>query len=179
MAGRATPNKIMSYKLALQLYRTFNDQTPTQDWLNMNQNIILSSRQSKFSINKSCRLKVGMNVLSNRFNFLNSKIDFNWLNLSYESYKIKCKRIFLSWTWVTGDLIMKITATKFHCSTFSPTNNYWLSRVKNDLFCMPQLPSGSVAITNCQAHLLANLNIPSMYNFILWNNFLIKNDIYV
>ena len=33
MAGRATPNKIMSYKLALQLYRTFNDQTPMQDWL--------------------------------------------------------------------------------------------------------------------------------------------------
>ena len=30
MAGRATPNKIISYKLALQLYRTFNDQTPTQ-----------------------------------------------------------------------------------------------------------------------------------------------------
>ena len=96
MAGRATPNKIMSYKLALQLYRTFNDQTPTQDWLNINENIILGSRQTKFSINKSCRLKVGMNALSNRFNYLNNKIDLNWLNLSYESFKIKCKRLFLS-----------------------------------------------------------------------------------
>ena len=40
MAGRATPDKMMSYKLALQLYRTFNDQTPTQDWLNINFNAI-------------------------------------------------------------------------------------------------------------------------------------------
>ena len=91
MAGQATPTKIMSYKLALQLYWTFNDQTPRQDWLNINQNIILSSRQSKFSINKPCRLKVGMNALSNCFNFLNIKIDLNWLNISYESFKIKCK----------------------------------------------------------------------------------------
>ena len=90
MAGRATPNKIMSYKLALQLYRTFNDQTPTQDWLNIKENIILGSRQTKFSINKSCRLKVGMNASSNRFNYLNNKIDLNWLNLASRSSANPC-----------------------------------------------------------------------------------------
>ena len=35
-----------------QLYRTFNDRTQTQDWLNINFNAVLSSRQTSFSINK-------------------------------------------------------------------------------------------------------------------------------
>ena len=96
MAGRATPDKMMSYKLALQLYRTFNDQTPTQDWLNINFNAILTPRQTSFSINKTCRLKIGMNIISNRFNSLNGKINLNWLNLTYDTYKIYCKRLFLA-----------------------------------------------------------------------------------
>ena len=96
MAGRATPEKMMSYKLALQLYRTFNDRTPTQDWLNINFNVVLSSRQTSFSINKTCRLKIGMNIISNHFNNLNGKIDLNWLNLKYSTYKTFCKRLFLA-----------------------------------------------------------------------------------
>ena len=93
---KCSVTRICHTNLPLKLYRTFNDRTPTQDWLNTNENIILGLRQTKFSINKSCRLKVGMNALSNRFNYLNEKIDLNWLNLSYKSFKIKCKRLFLS-----------------------------------------------------------------------------------
>ena len=91
MAGRATPDKIMSYKLALQLYRTFNDESPTQDWININFNLNTSSRQDRFSINKTNKLKIGMNIISNRFNCLNGKIDLRLLNSSYQSYKVHCK----------------------------------------------------------------------------------------
>ena len=63
MAGRSTPDKLMSFKLALQLYRTFNYKCPTNDWLSINFNSVLTSRQNKFSINKTNRLKVGMNIL--------------------------------------------------------------------------------------------------------------------
>ena len=95
MAGRAIPEQMLSYKLALQLYRTFNEGTPTQDWININWNLHTSSRQTKFSVNKTNTYKIGMNIFSNRLNYLNGKIDLNLLNLSYQSYKVKCKKIFL------------------------------------------------------------------------------------
>ena len=86
----------MRYKLALQLFRTYNDATPSQDWLNINFNMIPNSRLNKFSINKTNRLKVGMNVISNRFNYLNGLIDLKWLDMTYSTYKLHCKRLFLN-----------------------------------------------------------------------------------
>ena len=96
MSGRATPNRLMDYKLALQLYRTYNDEIPTQDWISLNLNSILHSRQTKFSVNTTNRYKVGMNILSNRLSHLNGKIDLNWLNSSYNTYKKHCKDRFLN-----------------------------------------------------------------------------------
>ena len=37
-----------------------------------------------------------MNTISNRFWYLNDKIKLEWLNDSFESYKIKMKTMFLS-----------------------------------------------------------------------------------
>ena len=39
--------------------------------------------------------KVGLNVLANRLTSLNGKIPLEWLNLSHQSYKIKCKNLLL------------------------------------------------------------------------------------
>ena len=64
MAGRATPNQMMDYKLALQLYKTFNYRCPIVDWVSLNFNQIMGSRQTKFSIYMTNRKKVGMNALS-------------------------------------------------------------------------------------------------------------------
>ena len=58
------------------------------DWVNIYLNIINTSRQTKFAINKINNLKVGMNILSNRFWHLNGKLGLNWLNLSFETIKI-------------------------------------------------------------------------------------------
>ena len=33
----------------------------------------------------------------NRFHYLNGKINMNWLNMTYEIYKLNCKRLFLNW----------------------------------------------------------------------------------
>ena len=63
MAGRVTPEKLGDYKLALQLYKVFNNQIPTQDWVNLNYNIIQTSRQTNFMIAKTNRLKMGMNLI--------------------------------------------------------------------------------------------------------------------
>ena len=77
MAGRATPDKIHDYKLALQLYRVFNNRVPTQDWVNINLNSIYTTRRKKFMIYRVNRLKVGMNYISNRFYYLKGKIDLD------------------------------------------------------------------------------------------------------
>ena len=40
-------------------------------------------------------IKIGKNILSNRFNVINNLIDHDWLNLSEAAYKIKCKTLLL------------------------------------------------------------------------------------
>ena len=42
------------------------------------------------------------NILMNRLGILNNQIEFDWLNLSLNSFKIKSKKLFLSnSTWIT------------------------------------------------------------------------------
>ena len=96
MAKRAVPEKLMMYKLSLQLHKTYNHQTPIIDWLYLNDNIILTSRQLKFKIAQHNRLRVGVNALSSRFWFLNDKIDLNYLSLSFDTFKIKMKELFIT-----------------------------------------------------------------------------------
>ena len=67
----------------------------TPDWININFNNIHTTRQTRFMTSKANRLKVGMNQISNRFYYLNGKIELDWLNLSYDTYKVKCKKLFL------------------------------------------------------------------------------------
>ena len=95
LSGRATPQQMMNYKMSLQLYRTINLQVPTQDWVSLNLNSINTTRQTKFSTNRTNRLKVGMNQLANRLYLINNKIELDWFNHSVDTFKIKCKKLFL------------------------------------------------------------------------------------
>ena len=74
MAKRATPEKLMLYKLSLQLFKIFNYSIPVTEWYLLNQNIIFTSRQTKFKTTKRNRLRLGMNTMSNRLWILNDKI---------------------------------------------------------------------------------------------------------
>ena len=95
MAKRATPEKLMLYKLSLQLFKIFNYSIPVTEWDLLNQNIIFTSRQTKFKTTKRNRLRLGMNTMSNRLWILNDKIPLDWLNLSLETFKIKMKSMFI------------------------------------------------------------------------------------
>ena len=95
MAKRATPEKLMLYKLSLQLFKIFNYSIPVTEWDLLNQNIIFTSRQTKFKTTKQNRLRLGMNTMSNRLWILNDKIPLDWLNLSLETFKIKMKSMFI------------------------------------------------------------------------------------
>jgi hypothetical protein len=92
MAGRATPEKLLIYKHALMLFKLFNGPYYSIEFASLSVNLVLTPRQSQFQIIKTHRLKIGANTLSNRFYVINGKNPLNWLNLSLESFKIKCKK---------------------------------------------------------------------------------------
>ena len=97
MAKRATPEKFRQYKLALQLYRTFNERIPENDWLTLNFYQSYNSRQTMFNVRKCNHLMVGMNILNNRFHELNNLLPLDWFNLTINLFKLSCKKLFLTY----------------------------------------------------------------------------------
>ena len=96
MNKRETPEKSMMFKHALALFRPYNNTKPSLEWCALHFNQILNSRQTKFKSRKSNRLKVGLNDLANRFFILNDQIPINWLDGGYETFKVKCKGLFIN-----------------------------------------------------------------------------------
>ena len=92
---RATPKQITLYKHALLLHKTYNDTNSNNDWLSLFFNQQFNQREPRVKFFNNSNYKVGNNLLANRFTCLNGKIELNWLNLSYETFKIKCKKEFL------------------------------------------------------------------------------------
>ena len=92
---RATPEMLMKYKLALCLFKLYNESFNSLEFTLLNFNQLLTGRQTLFKTLKSNCYKVGLNSLSNRLYFLNDKIPLEWLNNSFSTFKIKCKKMFL------------------------------------------------------------------------------------
>lgn len=97
MTNRATPEMLSDYKLALSLYKIFNNESPQNEWLHLNFSQITTSRQINFMTSKSNNLKLGINSLTNRLHHLNGKIPLEWLNKTFNCYKIECKKLFLTY----------------------------------------------------------------------------------
>ena len=92
---KALPNQIMEYKHSILLYKIYNLQTPKLDWIDLNFNQLLSSREKFFNFVKSSHSKTGNNLLSSRLTVLNKKIKLQNLNMSIVPYKVICKNIFI------------------------------------------------------------------------------------
>jgi hypothetical protein len=93
---RATPNQMIMYKHAILLHKLYNNNLPKADWVELNFQQILTSRQTTFKIIKSNNYLVGNNLISTRLSILNNKIDLNDLNLSLDSFKVKYKEKLLT-----------------------------------------------------------------------------------
>ena len=61
--------------------------------LSLQQNF--NGRNEKFQICYNSNYKVGQNLMVNRFKPLNNKIEYTWFNESFNSFKIKCKKLLL------------------------------------------------------------------------------------
>ena len=94
--NHATPQQMCLYKHALLLYNVILNQEPPIDWIDLNFQQTFSSRCTKFKFVTSQNYKIGNNILCNRFIALNDKIDYGLVDLSYNTYKLRCKAMFLS-----------------------------------------------------------------------------------
>ena len=95
--NRATPKKLMAYRHALLLFKIFNDVSYSKDWLSLNFQLFFNARNQTVNVWDKSRIKFGKNLAVNRLKHINGKIGYDWLNLSFESYKVKCKSLFLRW----------------------------------------------------------------------------------
>ena len=93
---RALPTELCVYKHSLLLYKVMREEQPKRDWIDLNFQMINTRRQLSFETRNTSNYKVGNNNLSNRLSSLNKKIQLQDLNLPFESYKIKCKMMFLN-----------------------------------------------------------------------------------
>ena len=95
-AKRATPKMMQQYIHACYMFKIFLEYRP----VSLYNKLILTFQNEnrnpnpKFtSINK---LKVGGNSLHNRLSEVSQSINFNWMSISYSSFKIKAKEVFLN-----------------------------------------------------------------------------------
>ena len=73
------------YRLAIQLFKIYNDGSMNDDWQDMNVQKSFNARNKMFHINDCSNTKIGKNVISNRL------VNLDWLNLSLISFKLKVK----------------------------------------------------------------------------------------
>ena len=95
MAERAMPAKMSQYRHAILLFKLFRNIICENEYIHMNFQLYDNERQTKLKFIKNQNYDVGKNILLNRFCDLNDLIDKKWMNLSLETYKIKCKALFL------------------------------------------------------------------------------------
>ena len=92
---RSTPENYLLYKQALALYKLFWSNDLSTEFIHLNFNSILTTRQVHYISMKDNKRKVGQNALANRLYILNNRIPLSVLNKSLESsYKVYCKNEF-------------------------------------------------------------------------------------
>ena len=87
---------MMKYKHALELYNVYNSEDMNTDWIHLNMQQNFNGRIDYVHIVDHSRVRVGKNNLMNRLSLINDSINYEWLNLSKDTYKIKCKEKILS-----------------------------------------------------------------------------------
>ena len=96
MCDRALPENFLLYRHALLLHKLMNDHSHTCEWVHLNFNQILTSRQTTFMAKKGNRRRVGLNAFANRVFVLNGRVPLDWFTMNIDTYKVHCKKEFLS-----------------------------------------------------------------------------------
>ena len=96
LAKRAMPDDMCMYKHALLLHKLLRNDLFDDELMNLKFQITDNGRSTRLNFIKRQKYDVGKNILLNRMHILNDKIEKNWINLTMNSYKVKCKELFLN-----------------------------------------------------------------------------------
>ena len=80
---------MMKLRLPLQLYKLYTLECCSDNWMDLNFQQNSNSRGNFVKLTDNLRLRIGKNCIVNRLCCKNTQIDYDWLNLSYETFKIK------------------------------------------------------------------------------------------
>ena len=86
----------MNYRHALLMYNLIRKCSPDEEFMQLNFQANLNPRIKHQNFFQIQNYNVGHNILINRLASLNDKIEQSWLSLSYSTFKIKCKSLFLT-----------------------------------------------------------------------------------
>ena len=90
--NRATPTQFQKYTTAVSLYDLIRRETPEEDWINLQFNFQNDRRNTRLTFYASNRYKCGFNCLSNRFKSVTNEVEKEWIDLTRDAYKTKCKK---------------------------------------------------------------------------------------
>ena len=76
--------------------------------------------------------KVGKNSLANRLTILSNKIPLNWLNMSMDTYKVHCKRIFL----LVWEMVVKMYSNLTKTSQLGLSALFYSYSLLHQYFCL-------------------------------------------
>ena len=93
---RATPINVMKYRHSIQLFKIYNSDNQSDDWMDLNFQQNFNARNDFVQIYDVSQLKVGKNLMMNRLSILNGQIKLDWLNFGLNSFKIKMKQLFMT-----------------------------------------------------------------------------------
>ena len=83
-------------EIQMEWQKVYNETQMTDEWMDLHFKQSFGNRNSKVKLYDDSRVKIGKNILSKRLTTINNMIEYDWLNTSYNCYKVKCKGIFLS-----------------------------------------------------------------------------------
>ena len=92
---KSTPDQIALYKISLLLFKVFNNIVQGKDWIDFNNQIICTGRQTTFDLHKASNYKIENNILCNKLTCVTRLIQLDFFNLNFPTYKYKMKNIFL------------------------------------------------------------------------------------
>ena len=95
MYKRANPMSLMKYKHCIELFKLYNSENATDDWLDLNDQQNFNDRNDFVYQFNNLRLKIGKNKLVNRLPIITGLLKHDWMNLSLNSFKVRCKNFLL------------------------------------------------------------------------------------
>jgi hypothetical protein len=90
--NRATPTQFQKYTTAVSLYDLIKKEIPEDEWINLQFNIQNDRQNARLSFQANNKLKCEFNCQSNRYKSITNEIDKEWIGLTRDTYKTKCKK---------------------------------------------------------------------------------------